>query len=78
MALEHLEKMSQNDILRERDLAREKNWLAYVLDREGLVQKGREEKQKAIILTMIELNYSLPEIAKVVKCSEDEIKKLIK
>ena len=86
MALEHLEKMSQNEILRERALAKEKNWVAYVLDREGLLEEGREEgreegmekKQKAIILTMIELNYSESEIAKVVKCSEDEIKKLMK
>ena len=70
--------MSQNDILRERALAREKNWVAYVLDREGLLQEGREEKQKAIALKMIKLNYSLSEIAKIVECSEDEIKKLMK
>ena len=78
MALEHLDKMSQNDILRERALAREKNWVAYVLDREGLLQEGIKKNQKTIILTMIELNYSESEIAKVVKCSEDEIKKLMK
>ena len=78
MALEHLAKMSQNEILRERALAKEKNWVAYVLDREGLLQEGMEKKQKAIALKMIKLNYSLPEIAKVVECSEDEIKKLMK
>ena len=78
MALEHLAKMSQNEILRERALAKEKNWVAYVLDREGLLEEGMEKKQKAIALKMIKLNYSLPEIAKVVECSEDEIKKLMK
>ena len=78
MALKHLEKISQNEILRERALAREKNWVAYVLDREGLLNEGMKKEKQAIILTMIELNYSESEIAKIVKCSEDEIKKLMK
>ena len=82
MALEHLAKMSQNEILRERALAREKNWLAYHLDKRGLLkqgrEEGREEEKQAIALTMIELNYSLSEIAKITKCPEDEIKKLMK
>ena len=94
MALEHLEKMSQNEILRERALAREKNWLAYHLDRKGLlkqgreeglkegiqkgIQKGKEENKQATVLTMIELNYSAFDISKVTKWSEDDIKKLMK
>ena len=90
MALEHLAKMSQNEILRERALAREKNWVAYHLEKEGLLnenmekgikkgmEKGIKKEKQAIILTMIELNYSESEIAKVVKCPEDEIKKLMK
>ena len=43
MALEHLKKMSQNEILRERALAREKNWVAYHLEKEGLLKENREE-----------------------------------
>ena len=82
MALKHLAKMSQNEILRERALEREKNWVAYHLDKQGTLkqgrEEGREEEKQAIILTMIELNYSESEIAKVVKCPEDEIKKLMK
>ena len=86
MALEHLDKMSQNDILRERALAREKNWLAYVLDKKGMekegmekgMKKGRKKEKQAIALKMIKLNYSLSEIAKIVEYSEDEIKKLMK
>ena len=126
MALEHLEKISQNENLRERALAREKNWLAYHLDQQGLlkqgmekglkkgikkgreeglkeglqkgiqkglqkgiqegiqkgIQEGREEgmekKQKAIALKMIKRNYSSSEIAEIVECPEDEIKKLMK
>ena len=86
MALKHLAKMSQNEILRERALAREKNWVAYHLEKEGLlnenmekgIKKGIKKEKQAIILTMIELNYSESEIAKVVKCPEDEIKKLMK
>ena len=98
MALEHLAKMSQNEILRERALEREKNWVAYHLEKEGLLnenmekgikkgmekgikkgmEKGIKKEKQAIILTMIELNYSESEIAKVVKCPEDEIKKLMK
>ena len=86
MALEHLDKMSQNDLLRERALAREKNWVAYVLDKEGMlnegmekgIKKGMEKKQKAIALKMIKRNYSLSEIAEIVECPEDEIKKLMK
>ena len=46
MALEHLEKMSQNDILRERALAREKNWLAYHLDKRGMLKQGMEKGLK--------------------------------
>ena len=46
MALEHLDKMSQNDILRERALAREKNWLAYVLDKKGMEKEGMEKGLK--------------------------------
>ena len=82
MALKHLAKMSQNEILRERALEREKNWVAYHLDKQGTLKEGMEKgikkSQKAIILTMIELNYSESEIAKIVKCPEDEIKKLMK
>ena len=90
MALKHLAKMSQNEILRERALEREKNWVAYHLEKEGLLkenmekgikkgmEKGIKKEKQAIILTMIELNYSESEIAKVVKCPEDEIKKLMK
>ena len=86
MALKHLAKMSQNEILRERALEREKNWVAYHLEKEGLlnenmekgIKKGIKKEKQAIILTMIELNYSESEIAKVVKCPEDEIKKLMK
>ena len=43
MALEHLEEMSQNEILRERALAREKNWLAYHLDKKGTLKEGIEK-----------------------------------
>ena len=82
MALKHLEKMSQNEILRERALEREKNWVAYHLDKQGTLKQGREEgmekTKKAIALKMIKRNYSSAEIAKVVKWSEDEIKKLMK
>ena len=98
MALKHLEKMSQNETLREVALAREKNMLAYALDREGLLKEGREEgreegrkegrqegreegrkeNQQATILKMFELNYSVSDISKIVECSEDEIKKLMK
>ena len=46
MALEHLEKMSQNEILRERALAREKNWLAYHLDKRGMLKQGMEKGLK--------------------------------
>ena len=86
MALEHLEKMSQDESLREVALDREKNMLAIALDRKGLLQEGREEgkeegfqkAQKAIVLNMLELNYNKSDIAKVVKCPEDEIEKLMK
>ena len=46
MALEHLAKMSQNEVLRERALEREKNWLAYHLDKKGTLKQGREEGLK--------------------------------
>ena len=102
MALEHLNKKSQNENFEETALTREKNMVTNALDRKDLFQEGfkkgfkegfqegfkkgfkkgfkegREENQKDIILTMIERNYSLPEIAKIVKCPEDEIKKLMK
>ena len=78
MALKHLAKMSQNEILRERALAREKNWVAYHLEKEGLLKQGREEEKQAIALKMIKRNYSSAEIAKIVEWSEDEIKKLMK
>ena len=90
MALKHLEKMSQNEILREVALAREKNMLAYALDRQGLlkegfqegfqevIQEGMKKKQLTIILQMIKLNYNASDISKVVECPEDEIKKLMK
>ena len=82
MALKHLAKMSQNEILRERALEREKNWLAYHLDKKGTLkqgrEEGREEEKQAIALKMIKRNYSSAEIAKIVEWSEDEIKKLMK
>ena len=78
MALEHLEKMSQNETLREIALAREKNMLANALDRQGLLQEGLQKSQQDIVLKMIELNYSLPDISKIVEWSEGEIKKLMK
>ena len=86
MALKHLEKMSQNEVLREVALAREKNMVANALDRQGLLQEGRkegrkegrEEKQQTIILKMIKLNYNPSDISKIVECPEDEIKKLMK
>ena len=78
MALKHLAKMSQNEILRERALEREKNWLAYHLDKKGTLKQGREEEKQAIALKMIKRNYSSAEIAKIVEWSEDEIKKLMK
>ena len=86
MALEHLAKMSQNEILRERALEREKNWVAYHLEKEGLlnenmekgIKKGREENQQSIALKMLKRNYRSSEIAEIVELSEDEIKKLMK
>ena len=78
MALKHLEKMSQNEVLREVALAREKNMVANALDRQGLLQEGMKKKQLTIILKMIKLNYNASDISKIVECPEDEIKKLMK
>ena len=36
------------------------------------------KKQQVIVLKMIKLNYSLSDIAKLVECPEDEIKKFMK
>ena len=86
MALEHLAKMSQNELLRERALEREKNWLAYHLDKQGTLEEGMEKglkkgmkkEKQAIALKMLKRNYSLSEIAEIVEYPVDEIKKLMK
>ena len=41
-------------------------------------KESREKDRQAIILKMIELNYSLSKIIKLVKCPKDEPKKLMK
>ena len=41
-------------------------------------KEDRKKSQQAIVLKMIELNYSLLEITKITKCPENEIKKLMK
>ena len=90
MTLEHLKKMTPSELFEGLPLSREKGMMADALDRQGLfrqgfkegfleiVKKERKKSQLIVIFTMIELNYSASEIAKLVEWSEDEIKKLMK
>ena len=78
MALKHLNKLSRDEILYQEALTEEINRVAYELDRAGLLQKGKIERNEEIALNMLKEGFEVSAISKVTGLSQEEIAKLRK
>ena len=78
MALKHLNKLSRDEELYQETLTAEINEVAYRLDRRGLIEEGKQERNEEIALNMLGKGLKTSLISEVTGLSENEITKLKK
>ena len=76
MALEHLEKVSEEEIELWDSIAHDRYKLEYNLEREGLIEEGEVKKARNIALNMLQKGYKVSVISEVMGLSAEEIKRL--